>query len=110
MQFIKKLFWADDRTGLVSTTKLLRWLTWIMAFQFIIVCEFLIISKMIVLSMEELQVIGHIKEFLIFFCGFSESSYQYNRASKMKLGTVPPLEAEVSSNKKEVQEFVREEI
>jgi hypothetical protein len=87
MNWLSKLFWKDDRTGMRSTSKLLRWLTFFLAAQFIIVCEFLIISKMIILTTEEIQLASMVKEFLIFFVGFSEGSYQWNRTAKMKHGS-----------------------
>ena len=55
MKKIAKLFWLDDRTGKPSTSKLIRWLTWVLAAQFVIVCQVMIFTYLIEITQERIQ-------------------------------------------------------
>lgn len=96
---IKEIFWLDDRTGLKSTSKLIRVFTWIFSSFFMFISLGLVFSNTN-LTQEDLNVLNMTKEFLIFLCGFTESSYQFNRSQKMKFGS---LEAK-KSNEEEDEE------
>jgi hypothetical protein len=85
----KKIFILDDRTGIISTSKLIRWLTWSLGALFVLTGLFLVISHVIELDDRDIQILGIVKDFLIFLIGFVESAYQVNRGSKMKLGNAP---------------------
>jgi len=90
----KKIFWLDDRTNLPSTSKLIRWLTWSLGSLFVITGLFLVLSHMIELTETDIQTLGIIKDFLIFFIPTIEGAYQFNRNAKMKNGTAPLAEPE----------------
>jgi len=100
MKSFKKLFWLDDRTNLPSTSKLIRWLTWLLGAVFVITGLILVLSKWIELDDKDIQVLNVIKEFLIFLIPTVEGSYQFNRNNKLKNGS-----AELAAPEKEVEEI-----
>jgi hypothetical protein len=91
---IKKLVWLDDRTGIPSTSKLMRLMTWVLASQFVIVSEVLIFLKWITLTPEEINLANIVKDFLIFFVPSVEASYQFNRHTKLVNGDAPLVQPE----------------
>jgi hypothetical protein len=86
---MKKLFWLDDRTGLPSTSKLIRWLSFFLACLFVFSALSFIFLRWIKLTQEEVQIMNIVKDFLIFFIPTIEGSYQFNRKSKLTSGNAP---------------------
>ena len=102
MEFIKKLFWLDDRTGIPSTSKLIRWLSFFLATIFVFAGLSFIVFRWIELTSEEIEVMNIIKEFLIFLIPTVEGSFQANRLFKLRHGSAELVESETKEETKRV--------
>lgn len=97
IKFLAKLFWLDDRTSLLSTSKLIRWLTWSLGSIFTISGLTLVFSNLVVLDDRDIQILNIVRDFLIFFIPTIEGAYQFNRNNKMRNGSAEIVKDETKS-------------
>lgn len=100
LKTLKKVFWLDDRTGIPSTSKLIRWLTFFLSSFFIMASMSFILLKWLILDDKDIEVLTIVKEFLIFLIPTVEGFYQLNRSQKMKNGhadTVKPEDDQIQT-------------
>lgn len=91
---MKKLFLLDDRTGLFSTTKLLRWLTWFITVLSIINLQAIIYLNWVDITGEDVNMLMIVERLLMAILVAGESSYQVNRGMKLKNGKMALVEEE----------------
>ena len=101
----KKIFFLDDRTGLLSTTKVIRWLTWAVSVLTIINLQCVIYFNWVEINADDVSMLQIVERLIMVILPTVETSYQFNRNNKMKNGNVVASESLESANKIVREEF-----
>lgn len=97
----KKIFWLDDRTNIPSTTKLIRWMTWVISVLSIINLQVVIYFHSVEITTDDVNMLSIVERLIMAILALTESSYQFNRSQKIKFGSASLVESEENEDQKE---------
>lgn len=97
----KKLFFLDDRTGIISTTKVIRWLTWLVSVLTIINLQCVIYLKWVDISPDDVSMLQIVERLIMIILPTVETSYQFNRNNKMRNGSAEIVKDDIKTIERE---------
>lgn len=84
MKLLSKIFILDDKTGRISTSKIVLWLTVIVSLGFVITTTTSAMMASVQLSEQDIQTLNISKDFLIFFVPTVLTGYNASKYIKSK--------------------------